>query len=232
MTEPVDSYVCPGCGESLELECGACHAAHAGFLERALQAERERDIWKQSCMGKERECEALRKDLDEQIRRMRDAIDVLCGSDAERAHSSSEATPASDVPPVKTQPEQGNESPEDAGGNGPAARVLHPDHLGSELTTWKWLNQYVPPNGNGRRAVFHYESLYQAVNLLREQVQIAWKLLALAPKFRCKICGCLWRLCQPTEVQPKGSWSLWDGAQKPGACCDNAATGDQLEGYS
>ncbi len=46
---------------------------------------------------------------------------------------------------------------------------------------------------------------------------------------RCKACGCLWRLNAPTAAQPDGSWSLWDGHQKPGKCCNNVAMGGQIE---
>lgn len=41
--------------------------------------------------------------------------------------------------------------------------------------------------------------------------------------WRCRTCGCLWRSNDPTEVQPDGSWSLFDGEQRPGECCDNVA---------
>lgn len=47
-------------------------------------------------------------------------------------------------------------------------------------------------------------------------------------RHRCTVCGCLWRLQPPTDVQPGGSWSLWDAAQKPGTCCDNVAMGSQI----
>jgi rubrerythrin len=48
---------------------------------------------------------------------------------------------------------------------------------------------------------------------------------AQSTKFRCTDCGCLWRLNPPTEVQPKGSWSLWDAAQFAvmKKCCDNSS---------
>lgn len=49
------------------------------------------------------------------------------------------------------------------------------------------------------------------------------------PKHRCKECGAFWRLNDPTDVQPDGSWSLWDAEQKPGQCCDNEAMGSQIE---
>lgn len=54
----------------------------------------------------------------------------------------------------------------------------------------------------------------------------------LVSKFRCKACGCLWRLNPPTEIQPDGSWSLFDGSQKPGQCCDNAAMDLEIVGVA
>ena len=48
-------------------------------------------------------------------------------------------------------------------------------------------------------------------------------------QYRCKVCRCLWRANDPTEVQPEGSWSLWDAKQHPGACCNNVAMGSQIE---
>lgn len=48
-------------------------------------------------------------------------------------------------------------------------------------------------------------------------------------KHRCMVCGCLWSLNPPSDVQPDGSWSLWDADQKPGKCCNNEAMGDQIE---
>lgn len=37
----------------------------------------------------------------------------------------------------------------------------------------------------------------------------------------CKLCRCLWVKNAPSQSQPEGSWSLYDGNQKPGQCCDN-----------
>lgn len=51
-------------------------------------------------------------------------------------------------------------------------------------------------------------------------------------RHRCKVCGCIWRLYGPTEVQPDGSWSLLDGQHKPGPCCNNVAMGEQIEPYT
>jgi len=48
-------------------------------------------------------------------------------------------------------------------------------------------------------------------------------------KHRCSVCGCYWRLNDPTDAQPDGSWSLWDGRQKPGQCCDNVRMGEQIK---
>ncbi len=42
-------------------------------------------------------------------------------------------------------------------------------------------------------------------------------------KYRCTKCGCLWRLNPPSEVQPDGSWSLYDAEQKPCQVCDNSS---------
>jgi hypothetical protein len=41
-------------------------------------------------------------------------------------------------------------------------------------------------------------------------------------KYICTKCGTFWRLNQPDEVQPEGSWSLYDSEQKPEQCCDNS----------
>lgn len=41
---------------------------------------------------------------------------------------------------------------------------------------------------------------------------------------RCKVCGTRW-LWWPQE----GLWNLLDGLQRPGACCDNAPMGEQIE---
>lgn len=35
-------------------------------------------------------------------------------------------------------------------------------------------------------------------------------------------CGCFWRLNPPSEVQPDGSWSLYDAEQKSCEVCDNS----------
>jgi hypothetical protein len=35
-------------------------------------------------------------------------------------------------------------------------------------------------------------------------------------KYRCRQCGTFWRL------NSDGTWSLYDGNQKPGRCCDNS----------
>lgn len=40
--------------------------------------------------------------------------------------------------------------------------------------------------------------------------------------YKCKLCGCLWRLNPPTLVQPQGSWSLADSNQKSCGVCDNS----------
>lgn len=40
--------------------------------------------------------------------------------------------------------------------------------------------------------------------------------------YRCTKCECLWRLNPPSEVQPDGSWSLYDAEQKPCKFCDNS----------
>jgi hypothetical protein len=44
---------------------------------------------------------------------------------------------------------------------------------------------------------------------------------------RCKVCGTAW-LLWPQAVHG-GGWNLLDKYQRPGACCDNAAMGDQIE---
>lgn len=44
----------------------------------------------------------------------------------------------------------------------------------------------------------------------------------LTDKYRCRKCGCLWRLNSPSEAQPDGSWSLYDAYQKPCKVCDNS----------
>lgn len=41
-------------------------------------------------------------------------------------------------------------------------------------------------------------------------------------RFVCRQCGCYWRKNTPTPVQPDGSWSLYDAAQRPCLNCDNA----------
>jgi hypothetical protein len=46
------------------------------------------------------------------------------------------------------------------------------------------------------------------------------------PTHRCNVCGALWILNPPSEVQ-RGSWSLWSKAC--GKCCDNVAMGEQIE---
>lgn len=44
---------------------------------------------------------------------------------------------------------------------------------------------------------------------------------------RCKVCGTRW-LLWPESVHG-GGWNLLDKYSRPGACCDNAAMGDQIE---
>ena len=44
---------------------------------------------------------------------------------------------------------------------------------------------------------------------------------------RCKVCGCRWLLWP--DVIHGGGWNLLDKYSKPGACCDNAPMGDQIE---
>jgi hypothetical protein len=44
---------------------------------------------------------------------------------------------------------------------------------------------------------------------------------------RCKVCGTAW-LQWPDAIHG-GGWNLLDKYQRPGACCDNAAMGDQIE---
>lgn len=48
---------------------------------------------------------------------------------------------------------------------------------------------------------------------------------------RCPECGCRWRLNPPSDVFPNGSWSLYDGTQKPGPCCDNNPAWQLAEVY-
>lgn len=45
--------------------------------------------------------------------------------------------------------------------------------------------------------------------------------------YRCTVCGTRW-LLWPDSVHG-GGWNLLDHHQRPGACCDNAAMGDQIE---
>lgn len=57
-----------------------------------------------------------------------------------------------------------------------------------------------------------------------------WRSETRAPgRYRCKTCGCFWRLNPPSVPQPDGSWSLWNGNQRPDKCCDNAFMGEQIE---
>lgn len=44
---------------------------------------------------------------------------------------------------------------------------------------------------------------------------------------RCKVCGTAW-LLWPDAIHG-GGWNLLDKYQRPGACCDNAAMGEQIE---
>jgi hypothetical protein len=44
---------------------------------------------------------------------------------------------------------------------------------------------------------------------------------------RCKVCGTAW-LLWPNVIHG-GGWNLLDKYQRPGACCDNAAMGEQIE---
>lgn len=44
---------------------------------------------------------------------------------------------------------------------------------------------------------------------------------------RCKICGTAWLLWP--DVFHGGGWNLLDKCQRPGACCDNVAMGEQIE---
>lgn len=48
---------------------------------------------------------------------------------------------------------------------------------------------------------------------------------------RCVVCGARWLLWPAGVNDGKGdaSWSLLDQHQKPGACCDNAPMGGQIE---
>lgn len=44
---------------------------------------------------------------------------------------------------------------------------------------------------------------------------------------RCKVCGTRWLLWP--DALHGGGWNLLDKYQRPGACCNNAAMGDQIE---
>ena len=44
---------------------------------------------------------------------------------------------------------------------------------------------------------------------------------------RCTICGTRW-LLWPDDIHG-GGWNLLDHQQRPGACCDNVAMGEQIE---
>ncbi len=44
---------------------------------------------------------------------------------------------------------------------------------------------------------------------------------------KCKVCGTRW-LLWPDAI-PGGGWNLLDRDQRPGACCDNAQMGEQIE---
>lgn len=44
---------------------------------------------------------------------------------------------------------------------------------------------------------------------------------------RCKLCGTRWLLWP--DALHGGGWNLLDQYQRPGACCDNVAMGDQIE---
>lgn len=46
---------------------------------------------------------------------------------------------------------------------------------------------------------------------------------------RCKVCGALWRRCEPGETPGIDGvrWSL--ASEKCGKCCDNVPMGDQIE---
>lgn len=47
---------------------------------------------------------------------------------------------------------------------------------------------------------------------------------------RCKICKTLWRQWAEQWPESPGSWSLADGEQRPGPCCDNAPmTAENME---
>jgi hypothetical protein len=61
----------------------------------------------------------------------------------------------------------------------------------------------------------------------RKRREREWASLRATATHRCKVCGALWRLNDPTEVQPEGSWSL--ASEACGRCCDNVAMGDQIE---
>lgn len=41
-------------------------------------------------------------------------------------------------------------------------------------------------------------------------------------KYRCPTCNTIWRRHDPWPAMPDGAWQLWDAAQTPGPCCDNA----------
>lgn len=50
---------------------------------------------------------------------------------------------------------------------------------------------------------------------------------AMLKLYRCKACGTRW-LLWPDEIHG-GGWNLLDHQQRPGACCDNVAMGEQIE---
>jgi thymidylate synthase (FAD) len=62
------------------------------------------------------------------------------------------------------------------------------------------------------------QSIIEAARMSTNKGFLGW-----GPTRACSTCGCRWRENPPTEVQPNGSWSLADGEQKPGKCCDNVA---------
>lgn len=69
------------------------------------------------------------------------------------------------------------------------------------------------------------QSIVEAARMSTQKGFLGWG----EDRFRCKECSTLWRLNLPSEIQPDGSWSLFDSEQRPKKCCDNVAMGEQIE---
>jgi hypothetical protein len=91
-----------------------------------------------------------------------------------------------------------------------------------------WERKYPRLTGAIRIVVELISNVLKAIQIARHQVikgEVRPAIAGPVPtsdRYVCRQCGCYWRKNPPSAVQPDGSWSLYDAAQKSCARCDNS----------